>query len=144
MPSYIIKLIDKKTNENYYLFWSTVVDAPVSHGMSLEEFKKDYIKSDLTNYEERIERVNKKGTSSLIDESVDALISFNRAGPEESCLSYDELVRFYCLKEKVDEDHPCWQQRRKEFNHRSEVNGGLTYADEKEIITMFPYKEAPE
>jgi hypothetical protein len=42
MPRYIVRLTDSRANKDYYLFWSTVVDAPVSDGIGLEEFKKEY------------------------------------------------------------------------------------------------------
>ena len=40
MPRYILKINDG--SKDYYLLWSTVVDAPVTQGMSLREFKKYY------------------------------------------------------------------------------------------------------
>jgi hypothetical protein len=146
VPRYIVKLTDKKTNIDYYLLWSTVVDAPVTDGVSREQFeevyREEYGRQGMTEFVARMARVDKKGTSSMIDESAESLISFNRAGPDESLLSYDEVVRFYCLGEKPDEGHPCWKQRHDEFNRRSEANGGLSYDDEKEVFAMFPYPES--
>jgi hypothetical protein len=86
-----------------------------------------------------MDRVEKKGTSSLIDANGEELVAFNRAGPGESPLSYEEIVRFYCLGEEVEEDHPCWKQRFDEVRRRNEAKGGMSYADEKEIFAMFPY-----
>lgn len=40
MPRYICKLQDGDTA--YYMEWSTVVDAPVTFGMTLEEFMEHY------------------------------------------------------------------------------------------------------
>jgi hypothetical protein len=40
MGRFICKFEDK--DDVYYLEWSTVVDAPVTFGMSLEEFKEYY------------------------------------------------------------------------------------------------------
>ena len=40
MPRFIIKITDEKDNKDYYMMWSTVVDAPVTYGLSLDEFKE--------------------------------------------------------------------------------------------------------
>lgn len=40
MPRFIIKLTDPKDGLSYYLIWSTVVDAPVTYGLSLDEIKE--------------------------------------------------------------------------------------------------------
>lgn len=99
MPKYIIKLSDKE--KNYYLEWSTIVDAPVSNGMALEEFKSYYKElygtSSLEDLEKRLERVEQKGTSSLVD-SLKETISNNRAGYREQHLTYKQLIENYCLK----------------------------------------------
>lgn len=143
VPRYIVKLVDKKTNKDYYLFWSTVVDAPVSDGVGLTEFaevyRQEYGRAGDAEYRQRMDRVEVKGTSSMIDDNAEAVVSFNRAGPGESPLSYEEIVRFYCLGEEVEEDDPCWKQRRTEFDRRTKANGGLSYDDEKEVFAMFPY-----
>jgi hypothetical protein len=94
MPRYIIKLADK------YLEWSTIVDAPVTNGMSLEEFK-EYYKSEygvqgLNGLEERLKRVEEKGTSSIYEGSVDEVISGNRAGDNEKKLTKEEIIEKYC------------------------------------------------
>lgn len=94
MPRYIIKL-----NEQY-LEWSTIVDAPVTRGMTLEDFKIYYLKSygelALSELKKRLERVESKGTSSQIYESLDALIEGNRAGEDESELTKQEIIDKYC------------------------------------------------
>jgi hypothetical protein len=40
MPTYICKFQDGE--KAYYLEWSTIVDAPITTGMSLQEFKQHY------------------------------------------------------------------------------------------------------
>jgi hypothetical protein len=91
----IIKLADR------YLEWSSIVDAPATYGMTLEEFKnyyeQSYGTSSMAELEERLKRVEKTGTSSMSEETVDELISFNRAGFEESCLSKEELIDHYVI-----------------------------------------------
>ncbi len=96
MPRYIIKL--SEDDHDYYLMWSTVVDAPVTYGMASEDFKI-YYKSEYGvsgKFKERMERVKEKGTSAYLYADVDELIEFNRAGENESCLTKDEIIKEYC------------------------------------------------
>jgi hypothetical protein len=90
---FIIKLEDR------YLEWSTVCDAPVSTAMTREEFlahyRNEYGQSGMVGLPERMARVEAKGTSCLTDDSVADTVRFNRAGPEERCLTMDELVAAY-------------------------------------------------
>ncbi len=98
MPRYILKLRDR------YLEWSTIVDAPVTDGMTLDEFR-DYYRSEygehgMTGLDARLERVEKNGTSAMVPHhNIDYLISTNRAGPNETCLTEEELYREYCQAE---------------------------------------------
>lgn len=85
-----------------YFEWSTIVDAPITYGLSLDEYKQYYKEEyGLLSFEhelpQRLERVEKTGTSAFND-SVEDIISFNRAGPKESCLTKEELIKF--LKER--------------------------------------------
>ena len=99
MGKYIIKLGD------YYLEWSTVVDAPVTYGMTLDEFKGyyewEYGQQGMYTLPGRLERVEEKGTSCYDDSDVDATIIGNRAGPDETELTKDEIYRAYCLRQPV-------------------------------------------
>ena len=97
MPRFICKVI--VNNVPQYFEWSTIVDAPVSYGMSLDVFKayyKDrYGTSGMFELDQRLKRVEEKGTSSYMDNSVEDLIICNRAGENESELTYDELIKQY-------------------------------------------------
>jgi hypothetical protein len=100
MPRYICKF----TNEDqaWYLEWSTVVDAPVTYGMSLDEFKEyyknEYGRQGLGELETRLERVEVKGTSSLMYDSLDDLISYNKAGQKGTSLSKQQIIDVYCTR----------------------------------------------
>jgi hypothetical protein len=101
MPRYIIKLHDKKENKDYYLEWSTVVDAPVTYGQSLEDFKEYYKQANGTNsmaeLEERLKRVEEKGISGIAPfDDLEAEISRNRAGENETSLDLDGILERYC------------------------------------------------
>jgi len=85
----IVKLKD------VYFEWSSVVDAPVTYGMKKEDFidyyREEYGRSGMEELLKRLERVEKSGTSLLTQVSAEELLTFNRAGEKESCLSLDEI-----------------------------------------------------
>jgi hypothetical protein len=92
MPRYIIKLEEK------YLVWSTVVDAPITNGLTLEELT-DFIEwqhgqEGLADLPDRLKRVEESGTSA-VGYNVYDIITYNRAGPNESCLTKEELIEKY-------------------------------------------------
>ncbi len=99
MGRYIVKLND------YYFEFSTIVDAPVSFGMSLTAFKKYYLleygQHNYKKLEERLSRVEKYGSSSVPNEAAEEILSCNRAGPKEDCLTTDEIYKAYCLMEPI-------------------------------------------
>ncbi len=97
MARYIVKL--QKGSEARYLEWSTMVDAPVTYGLTLEEFTEYYELhygiDALASLPSRMARVEAHGTSSLSD-TLDDLMVLNRAGEKEAKLgSVDELWKRY-------------------------------------------------
>lgn len=92
MPEFVVKLLDG--DKSYYLSWSTVVDAPVTSGMSLEDFRDWY--GDDAELDERLARVEAKGTSANHYKSADELIAFNRAGLDETRLTKEQIIDHYC------------------------------------------------
>lgn len=67
MGRYIIRITDDTDKKDYFLEWSTIVDAPVTYGMSLEEFEQyyrhEYGESGMRELPGRLERVKENGTS---------------------------------------------------------------------------------
>ena len=63
MPRFIVKL--SEGDKEWYMEWSTVVDAPVTYGMSLEEFNKYYQEENglrgMEDLPKRMERVKARG-----------------------------------------------------------------------------------
>lgn len=104
MPRFIVKLKDE--DKDYYMEWSTVVDAPVTFGLSLEEFKEHYKEEygnrGLMELDERLKRVEEKGISSLMDEDIHDIISGNRAGKDETELSLEQIIEGYCRNREED------------------------------------------
>ncbi len=92
MGKFIVKL------EGHYFEWSSVVDAPVTEPMTLADFteyyQREYGAAGLHGLQHRLDEVEMKGTSALLYDSVEELLSGNRAGPNESELSLDALKRW--------------------------------------------------
>lgn len=93
MPKYIVKLADK------YLEWSTIVDAPVTQGMTREEFVDYYIRrygeTSRAEMVERLTRADATGTSAL-DDTLDGILRCNRAGDKEAELTKEQIIEKYC------------------------------------------------
>ena len=96
MSRYIIKIKDK------YFEYSTVVDAPVTYAMTLDEFeeyyKEEYGNQGMKDYPDRMSRVESKGTSSLMDNCMEEVVAANRCGkdfvqltPEQIYIKYQNL-----------------------------------------------------
>jgi hypothetical protein len=85
---------------DWYLLYSTVVDAPVSRGMTFEEYLDFYEKSNgekLTpeEIEEKKDLFKKNGTDFQFEE-VGSLLKCNRAGIDEQCANKEEILEYYC------------------------------------------------
>lgn len=106
MATYILKLSDD--DKDYYLEWSTVVDAPTTYGMSRREFtayyRRMYGESEMLDFEERMARVDRKGTSALIEESADDVIRGNRAGKDETRLTKQQIIEHFCRNRPTDDE----------------------------------------
>ncbi len=94
----IIKLNDGE--RDFYLEYSSIVDAPVTYGMSREEFEAYYRAENgnrgMEDLVRRMERVDKKGTSAFNDDSVDDTLFCNRAGPNETSATKAQIIEWYC------------------------------------------------
>ena len=99
MATSIIKLGE------YYMLYSSIVDAPKTFGMDLKTFRDyyqfEYGASGMQMLDSRLERVEEKGTSSTTYDSVFEQLMLNHAGPGENFLTIDEIRRAYCLREAI-------------------------------------------
>lgn len=90
MPRFICKL------EGLYFEWSTIVDAPVTRGMTLDEFRAyyrdEYGRGDMELLGERLARVEATGTSAH-GRTLDEVFECNRAGPNETCATKAEIAK---------------------------------------------------
>lgn len=93
--------------KDYYLEWSSIVDAPVTYGMELEEFE-EYMRDEYgRRYMEidhpfRMQRVRENGTSSRYHESMKDVVGWNRAGPNESQLTFEGIIYKYITHRERD------------------------------------------
>jgi hypothetical protein len=100
MGKFIIKIADDNQN-NYYLEWSTIVDAPTTYGMPLDEFKEYYLNvygiNAAEELNERLSRVESNGVSGHHPyDDLNDLLSHNRAGENETHLDKEGLLEKYC------------------------------------------------
>ena len=93
MSKFIIKIKDR------YFEWSTIVDSPVTVGMTYDELKTyvraKYGEHGLDALALRAERIEKQGTSCEFHLTMEALIDGNRAGHDESVLTSEEIYQSY-------------------------------------------------
>jgi hypothetical protein len=86
--------------ERPYVEWSSIVDAPITRGMSVDELrayvKEQYGNEGLRELPARLRRCEIDGTSSLRRESAEEVILCNRAGQGETRLTMAQIVDYYC------------------------------------------------
>jgi hypothetical protein len=99
MANPIVKLT--RNGRDIYFIWSSIADAPMTKGMSLEELE-EYVEhyqgqNGLDELPARLVRVALRGHSAMDEggdhscKSGEEYVAFNRAGPRESRLSVDQL-----------------------------------------------------
>ena len=118
----IVKIRDR--DQDWYLEWSSVVDAPVTYGMTLDELKahtkEQYGQQGLDVLPERLARVEATGTSSMMgDRSVEEFIRGNRAGKGETCLTLAQIGEMYCRGEDAPEIEGTkpWEDKSEQYGN---------------------------
>jgi hypothetical protein len=102
MPRFTVKIKDR------YFHWSTVVDAPITDGLTLEEFRRWYIKEYGRNgyekemFDRMIQRLEKypavNGSGIVIAETLREALRGNRAGKNENHLTSKQIYEQYRKK----------------------------------------------
>jgi hypothetical protein len=99
MGRFTIKLHDVKFNRDYYLEWTTICDAPVTGGMSLEEYRayyrRMYGQNGMNNFDHHIETVENHRPDQIED-----IIDGNHAGENGEKLTLEEILELYCRNEE--------------------------------------------
>ncbi len=98
MGRYLIRV---ECPEERFLEWSTIVDAPVTGAMT-ESDLREYIRlwqglDGLRDLDQRLKRCREKGTSALDGSTLAGVIACNRAGPNETNLTLEEIIERYCI-----------------------------------------------
>lgn len=95
-----VKLVDPVDRSEWFLEWSTVVDAPITFGMRRDELedyvRKEYGEYGLTRLPRWLSWLDKTGTSYQGVSSCEAVLETNYAGPDEEEATADDIVRWYC------------------------------------------------
>lgn len=91
-----------------YVEWSTVVDAPVTSTMTLEQLwayvREEYGRNGAARLPARLARCEVTGTSSLYGTTLDELLLVNRAGENEQRISRAEIVQRYAATPQRSEE----------------------------------------
>lgn len=92
--------------KDLYFEWSTIVDAPVTFGLTLEEMrdslKEDYGQRGLDHFDSAtLARIEQVGAGWRDGTTLEETVSGNRAGPDESELTIDEIYQAYGLREPI-------------------------------------------
>ena len=115
MGRYIVKL---DTSEGpRYLDYSTVVDAPVSYGLTREEFVEHYheerrrrleqeLEAEMADLPRRLDQADEVGSTSMFYKSAQEALLCNRAGKNWTCMTIEQIVEHYCVKRTPWEDMP--------------------------------------
>jgi hypothetical protein len=98
MGKAIFKVDDN--GEERFLVWSSVVDAPVTFACTAKEIIEMFVedaREDATRMaQDMIDRARATGSSSRMGYVTLAhVVAANRAGPNESTLTEDEIIEFY-------------------------------------------------
>ncbi len=89
MPHILVRV------QGQYAVWSTVVDAPLTPFVATVDDLRAVAPLCEDFSPERLARLERYGSSLLHAESGEEVVAFNRAGPDESCLSVAALLHVY-------------------------------------------------
>lgn len=105
MGKAIIKIKDK------LFLWSTIVDAPVTYGLTPEEmeevFIEDAVEKAKQDFKSSMKSVDQKGHAFNPfpgKNTVKDIVSLNRAGPDETRLTMEEIYEAYAEPPDDDEE----------------------------------------
>lgn len=109
MPKFAIRVVDPADSREYFLLWSTIVDAPTTYGMSREEFeeywREEYGRQGGQNWPSILRACEVKGVAAVYYRDVGEVIAGNRAGPGETELTLEEILEQYC-RNRPEEEEP--------------------------------------
>jgi hypothetical protein len=91
MPKFVVKLNDMKTNKDYYILWSTIIDGATRQFKDFEEAKK-YLKDTLIpiEYIKGVRALESQGVSNPYY-TISNILETN----DEGCDTVEELIEKY-------------------------------------------------
>jgi hypothetical protein len=96
MPRYTLMLHDDENNEDLYLHWSSVVDAPITCAMPLAMYREWYKHEFGT---QRLKEWNSGSGNRMTEEEA---VDWNRAGEDDEHIqTKSELLSIYKLPNKL-------------------------------------------
>ena len=107
MIHYLIKIKDEQDGQDHYFIWSNNADAPITSSFTREEapamLEQDYRNAGAMPRPEIgviLSRVAENGIAYLYesghtDQTLEGLLEWNRAGPNESSLRGQEIIKQY-------------------------------------------------
>lgn len=95
------KIHDEKSDKDYFLEWSSIVDSFVTRGMSEAEYHEYFISEYGRSYADQInsdiERINKTGSNSRTGmTTLQSILDFNCCGENDEKLNLEEILIQYC------------------------------------------------
>lgn len=94
-------------HKDRFFMWSSVVDAPITFGLSRNEFtswyRAEYGKGDARIQDDlptRMTRAIDKGTSAFMYGSLEHLVRHNHAGYGGSRLTLEQIIQIYCVERR--------------------------------------------
>lgn len=103
MPRAVIKIKD------WYLIWSTIVDAPIAcckEDELVQMVKTFFDGASPETIHRMVTSTKENGVSNVRAGTIDSVISYNHAGPKGRTLTRDEIYNVYCLKQLIDDWTP--------------------------------------
>jgi hypothetical protein len=100
MGQYAVKVTDQ--GRDYYIHWSEIVDAPMFVAVSLADYQSyflDRFGRDNFDYWTRVGRwdqLETVGLSTAFYDTPREAMACNRAGPNETQLTYEDIIERYC------------------------------------------------
>lgn len=90
--------------DGVYNIYSTVVDdCFFTPGLTLEQLtehiRERHGTRGLEALPDRLDRAREKGTSSILDDSIEDCVCCNRSGPDEAHLPFDEFCQRYLSRD---------------------------------------------
>lgn len=112
MPRFTLRLDTPRGQR--FMEWSTVVDAPVTWGVPLREYKRYYKErygSDgMKHLATVLADIERTGAATAFGETAEQAVLCNRAGRGETGLTLQQIIEHWCSNERDDSKRPTGER----------------------------------